>query len=111
MTTTVAPTALRAATEFSAALRQRYGDDVLAVRLFGSYARGEATEDSDVDISVVLVSMDTRRRRDVIDLATDIGLRHELVLSPMAFDEPTYRKRQRQERPLVMDIEHEGLVL
>ncbi|WP_240922535.1 nucleotidyltransferase domain-containing protein [Thermococcus sp. 9N3] len=30
------------------------GDDLVEVILFGSYARGEAKEDSDVDVLVVL---------------------------------------------------------
>ena len=43
---------------FLAALRRRldalYGDRLVRAVLFGSYARGEATEDSDVDVLVVL---------------------------------------------------------
>jgi predicted nucleotidyltransferase len=34
--------------------RQRYGAAVREVRLFGSFARGGAHEDSDVDVAVVL---------------------------------------------------------
>ena len=98
VTATVAPAALRAATEYAAALRKRYGDAVLAVRLFGSYARGEATEDSDVDVAVVLSTMDARRHREVIDLATDIGLPLGLVVSPMAFDESTYRDQEYRDK-------------
>ena len=43
---------------FLPALRRRldalYGDRLVRAVLFGSYARGEATEDSDVDVLVVL---------------------------------------------------------
>ena len=43
---------------FLPALRQRldalYGDRLVRAVLFGSYARGEATEKSDVDVLVVL---------------------------------------------------------
>ncbi len=35
-------------------LRQRYGDNLLRVRLFGSKARGDAHEESDFDLLVVL---------------------------------------------------------
>jgi len=99
------------ATRFADALRQRYGDAVLKVTLFGSCARGEAHEASDVDVAVVLGSVDWRTRCEVIDLATDIGLEHDLRLSPTLFDRETYERWRIQERPLVMDIEREGLAL
>jgi len=35
-------------------LREILGDDLVEVILFGSYARGEAREDSDVDVLVVV---------------------------------------------------------
>jgi predicted nucleotidyltransferase len=35
-------------------LESTYGDRLSDVVLFGSYARGEATEDSDIDVLVVL---------------------------------------------------------
>ncbi len=35
-------------------LEEKYGDKIKKVILYGSYARGEATEDSDVDVLVVV---------------------------------------------------------
>ena len=35
-------------------LEEKYGDGIRKVILYGSYARGEATEDSDVDVMVVV---------------------------------------------------------
>jgi len=40
--------------ELKRGLQAIYGDRLRAVVLFGSQARGEATEDSDVDVAVVL---------------------------------------------------------
>lgn len=99
------------AARFADALRARYPGEVLDVRLFGSCARGEAHEDSDVDVAVVLERLDWRTRRDVIDLATDIGLEHDLRLSPTLFDRATFEHWRVQERPLVMDIERDGVRL
>ncbi|HSL84726.1 MAG TPA: nucleotidyltransferase domain-containing protein [Thermoanaerobaculia bacterium] len=74
---------------FARELRERYGDAVHLVRLFGSFARGEAHEESDVDLAVVLEEADFDTRRKVIDLATDIGMPHDLRLSPTVFDRAT----------------------
>lgn len=96
---------------FARELRQRYGDAVHDVRLFGSFARGGAHEESDVDVAVVLDHADFDTRRKVINLATDIGLPNHLLLSPTVFDLETYERWRAQERPLVMDIEREGVAL
>lgn len=96
---------------FARELRGRYGPEVVDVRLFGSFARGAAHEESDVDVAVVLEQADWNTRRDVIDLATDVGLPHDLRLSPTVFDRETYERWRAQERPLVQDVEREGIAL
>lgn len=103
----VADTLARYASE----LRARWGEAVFAVRLFGSFARGEANEESDVDVAVVLETVDWKTRCAVIDLATDIGLPVDLRISPAIFDRETYERWRRQERALVVDIEREGVPL
>ncbi len=100
-----------AVAQFTRELRGRFGDAVLDVRPFGSFARGEAYEDSDVDVAVVLERVDGPIQRDVIDLATDVGLAVDLHISPAVFDRATYETWRRQERPLVMDIERDGIPL
>ena len=101
----------RAAHRFAAALHERHGDVLVNVRLFGSCARGEMREDSDVDVLVVLEVVDWRIKRDVIELAARIGLEHDVLLSPTVLDRATFEHWRAQERLFVMDIEREGLPL
>ena len=96
---------------FARAVRERFGDSVADIRLFGSHARSTAHEGSDVDVAVVLNEAGWEIRRDIMDLATDIGLEHGLTLSPTVFDRATYERWRVQDRPLVRDIEHEGVRL
>lgn len=114
MAQTEAPTTGAAAIalgDFVRELRRRFGAAVVEVRLFGSLARGEAHEESDVDVAVVLERLDWETRRQVIDLATDAGLPYDLRISPTLFDRETYERWRRHERALVMDIEREGVPL
>lgn len=104
---TVAPALLR----FADAVREAYGDEVVDIRLFGSHASSSAHEESDVDIAVVLDEAGWKTRRDVIDLATDVGAAHGLLLSPTVFDRAAYERWRLQDRPLVRDIEREGIPL
>ncbi|MEA1869432.1 MAG: nucleotidyltransferase domain-containing protein, partial [Euryarchaeota archaeon] len=39
-------------------MEKKYGSQLKSILLFGSYARGEETEDSDIDIAVILEDFD-----------------------------------------------------
>ena len=109
--TRVSPLLARALSELAGKLRERFGAAVVDLRLFGSVARGESHEDSDVDVAVVLTEVDWQTRRAVIDLAVDIGLASGLSISPTIFARETWDRFRAQERPLVMDIERDGVPL
>jgi len=101
----------RTAAELKARLARRFGADLLAVRLFGSHARGEADEESDVDVFVLLREAGWKERREVLDIAGDLFAETGLLVSPTVFDAARYELFRRQERPLAMDIEREGIPL
>ena len=96
---------------FARLVRERFGEAVIDIRLFGSYARSTAHEESDVDIAVVLEEAGWDIRREIVDLAADIGLAHDLLLSPTVFDRETYERWRAQDRPLTRDIDNEGIRL
>ena len=96
---------------FARAVREQFGDSVVDIRLFGSHARAAAHEESDVDVAVVLNEAGWEIRRDIIDLAADIGLARGMTLSPTVFDRATWERWRSQDRPLVRDIEREGVRL
>jgi len=64
------PTTLTPATvqglmrDLRSSLEELYGDDLVGIHLFGSYARRQPTPDSDVDLLLVL--------RDVADYGTEV---------------------------------------
>jgi predicted nucleotidyltransferase len=101
----VPETVLAAVRELASSL----GETPIDVRLFGSYARADADEDSDVDVLVVLEHVDWATRGRVIDRAADIGLEHDLLLSPLVVDRATWELWRRQERLLAREIERDGI--
>lgn len=97
--------------EFRDRLSRRFGADLVDVRLFGSLARGEATEESDADVFVLLRTVGWSERRAVLDIAGDLFAERDVLLSPSVFDVARYEEWRRQERPLVMDIERDGVAV
>jgi predicted nucleotidyltransferase len=60
--------------EFLRRALEKYRDRIERIILFGSVARGEAREESDIDILIVTKEEDYRLRRALIGLAFDILL-------------------------------------
>ena len=64
----------KAVEEFVRRATQEYGDRIRGITLFGSVARGTASEDSDIDLLVVIDEEDFRLRRELVGLSFDILL-------------------------------------
>jgi predicted nucleotidyltransferase len=91
------PASLRAILdELSRALRERYGDDFVGLWLYGSQARGEAHDDSDVDLLLLLRSAKQPGREidRIGDLLADVNLRHGLLLSVLPVEVEVFRRAQ-----------------
>ncbi|MEA1870520.1 MAG: nucleotidyltransferase domain-containing protein, partial [Euryarchaeota archaeon] len=64
------------------------GEKIKKVILYGSYARGEATKDSDIDVLVVVDdSLDSEVRRSLSDIIFDILLEKGELISVVAVPE------------------------
>jgi uncharacterized protein len=97
--------------EFVAAAREMLGPSLRAVRLFGSRARGQGHEHSDLDLALIVEPGGRARRYAVYDLAFDIGLVHGVELAPHVVEEPHFLELKRRERRIALEIEAEGIPL
>lgn len=89
-------------------LRGLYGNRLRDVILYGSWARGEATADSDIDLAVVLqgqVSPGQEIDR-MIDAITDLNLKHGILISVYPVSEESYATVR---SPLLINIHREGV--
>ena len=97
---------------FLAGVRARFGARLVEVRLFGSYARGEAHEDSDVDCLVLLDRVTPEDDRAVTDLAGDLTWQiGGVVISPLIMSLDQFEAWKARERRTALDIAREGIAL
>lgn len=96
--------------EFKAELEQLYGRRLRNIILYGSWARDEATEDSDVDLLVTLEG-DIKPGKEIdrmIDVITDINLKHGVLISVYPVSESDYTTLK---SPLLMNVRREGVIV
>ena len=79
--------------KFSQELKQILGDNLAKVIVYGSYARGDYRDNSDVDI-MILVKMSDEEikavKNDIYDLAFDVEMSTGIELSPIIKNEKQY---------------------
>ena len=97
--------------EAQVGLSKVFGSKLLNVVLYGSYARGDYDDESDIDI-MALVDMDrddlNKYRRCVSEMANDIDLKYNVLLSIKLQDKPNFNK-YKDSIPLYQNIVKEGL--
>lgn len=81
--------------------------------LYGSYARGEQDDESDVDILAV-VDLPAKTldlyESPVLDLAVEVGLRYDALFSVLLQDAEAFRK-YRTAMPFFVNVMREGISL
>ncbi len=94
--------------EYCEGLRKLFGDQLVSVLLYGSFARGEGREDSDIDIVCVLRPPFSYAEaiRKTSALTADLSLKHNVVLSRVFVSEEELKTRN---LPFFMNIRREGV--
>jgi predicted nucleotidyltransferase len=108
---TLSASEIAAIHEFIARAREVLGEQLHEARLFGSRARGEGHEHSDLDIALIVAPGVRAHRYALYDLAFDIGLAHGVELAPLVLEAPRFQELKQRERLIAFDIEHEGIPL
>ncbi len=96
--------------KLATAYRDTYGDAIEQILLYGSYARGDNEDDSDIDV-VAIVHGDRDRLqqqlKSIWDYSADLELEHETVLSPTVIPYEEY-ERYKDDLPYYKNIAREG---
>lgn len=97
-------------TQMVESYRNVFGNSIVEIILYGSYARGDYDSDSDIDITAI-VHGERRELQDklkyVWDVAFDIGLENNIIISPTVIPVHEFDKYKIQ-LPYYRNIATEG---
>lgn len=88
-----------------------YGDSLVSVILYGSVARGTQTEESDIDIAIMLSrSENTEMKERMTDIIVDLELEYNKVLSVLRIDYHNFKEWE-DTMPFYKNMKKDGVVL
>jgi predicted nucleotidyltransferase len=87
-------------------LKDQFG--ATEVILYGSAARGQMDEGSDIDLLVVLPQVNWEIQKEVSDLCFEAGLRCDRVISTLCYTTEEMEHSPLRSSPLVLTARREG---
>jgi len=99
--------------EIAAELRRRLAEVVplLDFRIFGSRARGDADEYSDLDVFIKVERIDRQVRERIEDVIWEVGFNNFIVISPLIFTRDEIENTALRSSAIVKNITEEGVSL
>ena len=97
--------------ELVSGLTEIFQNNMSMIILYGSVARGEATDDSDVDIAIIVKEqMDSNTKKRLVGWAAHMDICYERVFSIVDIQERNMEKWGRI-LPFYQNVRKEGIVL
>ena len=96
---------------FKRALQQQLGENLVAIKLYGSKARSDAHPGSDVDLVVVARRLDAQTEDLVWSLEVELLSRYGVVVEALTMSQEEYAISLAQQWPFMLNLEREGIVL
>lgn len=91
-------------------LKKLYKENLIDIILYGSYARGDYNENSDIDLLVVLKSIETvgKETDKIVDAIYDINLKYNTLISVVPVSYEDYKSIN---SPLLLNVRQEGVLV
>jgi predicted nucleotidyltransferase len=84
---------------------------IIDIRLYGSKARGEGRQDSDLDVMIEIPAYDRTMVAKIDDIIYRINLEHDVFISALVFGKDELEEGPMSEAPIYKVIQREGVPL
>ena len=83
--------------------------DLIDFRVFGSRARGDAAEFSDMDVFIEVEHLSKQLKAEIRDIAWEVGMENSLYISPIIFTRNEIEDSPLRSSFIVSNIRDEGV--
>ena len=97
--------------EFKRRIEQNYPEEKIRIFVFGSKARGDATNESDIDVMVVIRSNDRTFVKKIRHMGYELELENEIILSIQVFPQEYMDYLRSIPTQFVQNIDREAIYI
>ena len=90
--------------QFRQAVEKKY--NIIEMKLFGSFARGDYSKTSDIDLMVILPKVDRNIEEDLFNIAYDLELEYDCVIDCLVLPQDFNNNI-----PIYKNIQEEGIAI
>ena len=90
-------------------LKELLGDRLVRFVLYGSRARGDYEDESDIDLAIIVQGLTRELKNRILDQVAEMELRHLMPISAIVLSEKDFVRLRSRERRIALDIESEGI--
>ena len=83
--------------------------EMIDFKVYGSKARGDDDEFSDLDVFIEVPTLDRKTRDLISEIAWEIGLANLIVISPLVFSVDETENSPLRASPILLNIKEEGI--
>ena len=80
-------------------------------KIFGSRARGDADEYSDLDVFIEVETLDAALRNTISEIVWEVGYQNYMVISPLVFTRDELENSPLRISPIVKSIAEQGVAV
>jgi len=97
--------------ELKQALGELLGPGKFEMILFGSRARGDYSDESDIDVAIIVQHLTRAMKMLILEKVAEVELQHLLPISILILSREEFEHLKNRERRIALDIEREGIPL
>ncbi|MGQ9570295.1 MAG: nucleotidyltransferase domain-containing protein [Thermodesulfovibrionales bacterium] len=97
--------------KLKSSLKGFLGDRLVKFVLYGSRAKGDYDQESDIDIAIVVKGLSRELKNQILYEVAGIEFEYLTPLSTFILSEDEFEHLKRRERRIALDIEREGIPL
>ncbi len=98
-------------TQVARQLKRRLAEvvNLIDFKVFGSRARGNADEYSDMDVFIEIEELDKKTKEEIRHVAWEVGFENSIHISPLLFTRYELEDTPIRSSPIVINIAEEGI--
>lgn len=92
-------------------LKERFSERIENIYVFGSRVRGDYSDDSDIDVLILVFNKTPDLEREIISLIVDAEETMNMSFTPVVKDSASFTRERENNSPFYKNIINEGTLL